>query len=489
VEGGPELAHLLWQSGRNRIAAANLVGASLLLVYFDVSSVPGGRGEGVVGDIVLYLLYVLVLTVLYRWAFTKRSALAWGWLQDDREPTKAERSAVLQVPAVLMQVNAAAWAFVAVTVAPLNYWSHHSIAFTARIVLGIALAGLAATFLVALLIERTMRPVFAIVLAGQPPERGRVVGIRRRLLLFWVLGSGIPLLGIALTPVALPPDQTRQIIAMTLLATIGLFTGAAFLIVAAASVADPVADVRAAMGHVAAGELDVEVPVDDDGELGLLQAGFNSMASGLRERERLRELFGGYVGEEVARHALEAGVSLEGEEREVSVLFVDVVGSTALAERRPAVDVVALLNRFFDAVVRVVDDADGWVNKFEGDAALCVFGAPVEQTDHAARALRAAIGLRDALRTIEGLDAGIGVSSGIAVAGNVGSERRYEYTVVGDPVNEAARLTDLAKVHPGRIVVSERTVDAAGPSAVGWCRSECLTLRGRTQPTQTFVPA
>src|SRR5205085_7193562 len=239
---------------------------------------------------------------------------------------------------------------------------------------------------------------------------------------------------------------------------------------------------------VAAGDLDSEVPVDDDGELGLLQAGFNTMAAGLRERELLRELFGGYVGEEVARRALESGVRLEGDERDVSVLFVDVVGSTALAERRPPVEVVALLNRFFDAVVRVVDDEEGWVNKFEGDAALCVFGAPIEQSDHAARALRAAVALRDALRSVAGLDAGIGVSSGMAVAGNVGSARRYEYTVVGDPVNEAARLTDLAKSHPGRIVVSERTVDAAGASADGWRRSECLTLRGRSQPTQTFVP-
>src|SRR5256714_3577305 len=143
------------------------------------------------------------------------------------------------------------------------------------------------------------------------------------------------------------------------------------------------------MEQVAAGDLDVDVPVDDDGEIGLLQAGFNHMASGLREREQLRELFGGYVGEDVARQALESGVSLEGEEREVSVLFVDVLGSTALAERRPPVQVVALLNRFFDAVVRAVDDEDGWVDKFEGDAALCVFGAPMEQLDHAARALRA----------------------------------------------------------------------------------------------------
>jgi len=220
-----------------------------------------------------------------------------------------------------------------------------------------------------------------------------------------------------------------------------------------------------------------------------LQAGFNHMAEGLRERERMRELFGGYVGEEVARHALESGVSLEGEERDVSVLFVDVVGSTALAERRPPVEVVALLNRFFDVVIAAVADEEGWVNKFEGDAALCVFGAPMQQADHAARALRSAVAMRIALRAIEGLDAGIGVSSGIAVAGNVGSARRYEYTVVGDPVNEAARLTELAKAHAGRIVVSERTVMAAGASNDGWQPSECITLRGRSRPTQTFVPA
>jgi adenylate cyclase len=212
------------------------------------------------------------------------------------------------------------------------------------------------------------------------------------------------------------------------------------------------------------------------------------MASGLREREHLREVFGGYVGEDVARQALEAGVSLEGEQREVSVLFVDLIGSTALSERMSPAEVVRLLNGFFEAVIGAVAADDGWVNKFEGDAALCVFGAPVAQTDHAARALRAATAMRTALSTLPGLDAGIGVSSGVVVAGNIGSERRYEYTVVGDPVNEAARLTELAKSHAGRIVVSERTVLSAGNGA-DWRKDESVTLRGRSRPTQTFVPA
>ena len=155
-------------------------------------------------------------------------------------------------------------------------------------------------------------------------------------------------------------------------------------------------------------------------------------------------------------------------------------------------EVVTVLNVFFDAVVRRVGAEGGWVNKFEGDGAMCVFGAPEPQVDHANRALRAARTLRRDLLALAvthpGLDAAVGVSSGIVVAGNVGTELRYEYTVIGDPVNEAARLTDLAKSHGGRIVVSERTVQAAGGSGEGWCPGECVTLRGRSQPTQTFVP-
>ncbi|MCU1450139.1 MAG: Adenylate cyclase [Acidimicrobiales bacterium] len=354
---------------------------------------------------------------------------------------------------------------------------------------GISVGGLAAAFLSGLIAERNLRPLIARTLAGQPPQRSSMLGIRRRLVLFWALGSGLPLLGILVTPVGLSSaDRDRVFAGMLVLAAVGLVSGLAFAFVAARSVADPIADVRSAMGRVADGDLDVNVPVDDDGEIGLLQAGFNHMATGLRERKQMRELFGSYVGEEVARHALDAGVRLEGEQRDVTVLFVDLIGSTAMAEHAGPAEVVRLLNLFFEAVVGAVEAEDGWVNKFEGDAALCVFGAPVLHSDHAARALRAATATATAVSALAGLDAGIGVSSGVVVAGNVGSRRRYEYTVVGDPVNEAARLTELAKVHPGRVVASERTVRSAGNGA-GWRAGECVTLRGRSQPTQTFVPA
>src|SRR3712207_4884738 len=104
----------------------------------------------------------------------------------------------------------------------------------------------------------------------------------------------------------------------------------------------------------------------------MLQAGFNEMMRGLRERGELRDLFGRHVGADVARRAIEKGVNLGGESRDIAVLFVDIIGSTSLAEERPPEEVVATLNRFFEVVIDVVHEYDGWINKFEGDAALAV---------------------------------------------------------------------------------------------------------------------
>jgi adenylate cyclase len=171
---------------------------------------------------------------------------------------------------------------------------------------------------------------------------------------------------------------------------------------------------------------------------------------------------------------------------------VDLVGSTKLAATRAPEDVVALLNDVFEAVVRVASEEGGWVNKFEGDAALCVFGAPAHDEEHAAHALRSARRLREELGRLAerhpGLDAGIGVSSGAAVAGNVGAEQRFEYTVIGDPVNEAARLTEEAKARPARVLASGEAVERAGDEAAHWRAAATLELRGRPDPTLAWEP-
>ena len=143
-------------------------------------------------------------------------------------------------------------------------------------------------------------------------------------------------------------------------------------------------------------------------------------------------------------------------------------------------------------MVRRVGAEGGWVNKFEGDGAMCVFGAPDAQPDHADRALRAARTLRRDLLALSvthpGLDAAVGVSSGSVVAGNVGAELRYEYTVIGDPVNEAARLTEEAKRRLGRVLASDETVERAAAEAVRWRVVDEMLLRGRQRPTLAYEP-
>jgi adenylate cyclase len=224
----------------------------------------------------------------------------------------------------------------------------------------------------------------------------------------------------------------------------------------------------------------------------MLQSGVNQMVAGLRERQRLADLFGRHVGTEVAERALAQGSGLNSEQREASALFVDLIGSTALAEVLTPDGVVDVLNTFFGAVVRVVAAEGGWVNKFEGDGALCVFGAPAMQPDHAARALRAARRLRDELRSVgkahPGLDAAIGVSSGRLVAGNVGTEQRYEYTVIGQPVNAAARLSDLAKSRDARVLASADAIERSGDEATHWLSRGTVGLRGQAAPTAIYEP-
>jgi adenylate cyclase len=146
-----------------------------------------------------------------------------------------------------------------------------------------------------------------------------------------------------------------------------------------------------------------------------------------------------------------------------------------------------MLNRFFRAVVAVVNREGGWVNKFEGDAALCIFGAPQDQPDHALRALRAARGLPRELEHTGGpLRAGIGLASGEVLAGFVGTPERYEYTVIGDVVNLAARLCDEAKQRSAGVLASESTIVMAGHDD-GWKPSGRLQIRGRRERANVYT--
>ena len=413
------------------------------------------------------------------------------WSREGRQATRAERISTLRVPWKLTVVSGALWAGGTIFTT-FMYTRVHSDLFW-QVGFTIAFAGIVVCANTYLVTEFALRPVAARALASSPPRKATGVGITMRSLLIGAWGV-LPVAGlmiIALFEIVVGGINQAQLArAILVLGGTTLVVGFLLTWFNTRAMVAPIHSVTDAMRRVQNGHLDTEVIVFDGTELGLLQIGFNRMVHDVRERQRIRDLFGRHVGENVAKAALEKQLDLGGEVRDVAVLFIDLVGSTTIAAERPPTEVVDLLNRFFAVVVAEVHAHDGFVNKFEGDAALAIFGAPEDHPDAPGRALAAArvMAARLAKEVPEAVS-GIGVSAGQAVAGNVGAEDRFEYTVIGDPVNEAARLTEEAKKVDGRVVAAMRAVTAASPDeATHWEPLHEVHLRGRLEPTMLAVP-
>src|SRR5436190_3971533 len=380
------------------LVGANVAGGLVVWVFLTyVLPTTNGFADAAVNDVAFLIYLPLALWGGYRWAVKDGAELrVWLDQSDERPPTPRERTIALRTASRITVMHAVLWGGAVVIFASINGTVTGQAAFT--VALTLALAGLMTSTIGYLLAEQMMRPTVQRVLAYEPLLRPEVPGVRVRLLLAWALGTGAPLLAIVLVggqALGESSFSTERLAATAgFLALAGIGVGMAAVLIAARSIAEPLGSLREAVERVRVGDVSVSVPVDDSSEVGLLQAGFNSMVAGLRERERLEDLFGRHVGEDVARQALDGGVKLGGEVREAAVLFIDIVGSTSLAESRRPEEIVELLNRFFAVVVEVVADHGGWINKFEGDAALCIFGAPLGLPDAAGCALAAARAMR-----------------------------------------------------------------------------------------------
>lgn len=398
-------------------------------------------------------------------------------------PTNITRrqSAVLLLP----------WAIAAAVMIPLNLDAGGRVAV---LLISAILFGASATVCTGFLFTQRALRSLMVSAAADFEHAERAPGVRARLTLMWTMCSAMPGAGIVLLVVLrangwiIQRDASIEVPVMVL-ALVAVVLGLRAMILVSSSISDPLQGVVDAMAEVERGRIDHKIDVYERSELGELQMGFNRMVAGLRERERLRDLFGRHVGTEVVRRAVDENESLSGDERDVAILFIDLVGSTQLATSRSPHEVAEVLNDFFRIVVGEVDERNGLVNKFQGDAALAVFGAPVHIDDPASAALATARGLCDELRRLP-VDFGIGVSAGPVFAGNIGAESRYEYTVVGDAVNEAARLADLAKDYDERTLCSQEALSRADPAERRrWSSQGSELLRGRATPTQMSAPS
>ncbi len=251
----------------------------------------------------------------------------------------------------------------------------------------------------------------------------------------------------------------------------------------------PIRDLAEGTERVAAGDYSQLLPVVQDDDLGALAGSFNRMQAGLAERQRLQAAFGTYVDPALATRLLEQGDDVfTGERREVTVMFVDVRDFTPFAEANTAEDTVARLNALFEIVVPAVVDAGGHVNKFLGDGAMAVFGAPNDLADHADAAVRAGMLIHRVVAERFGgeLRIGIGINTGVVIAGTIGGGGKLEFTLIGDTVNVAARIEQLTKTTGDAILLTQQCVDALASRPPGLIDRGFHVLKGKSTSVQVF---
>ena len=263
----------------------------------------------------------------------------------------------------------------------------------------------------------------------------------------------------------------------------------------ARTIVRPIQELESSMSKVEGGDLDVRAPIRSEDELGRLARSFNRMVEGIRREAMIRDLFGQYVTPELVKEAIDHGGKLDGQLVTSTILFTDIRDFTGVSEDLPASTLVKVLNRYFGLMSEAVVGNGGLVNKFGGDSLLAVFGSPLNpSTDHTVRAVTGALEMRTALAEfneeqrksyLPEIMIGIGIATGDVVAGNIGSSKKLEYTVIGDAVNVAARLQAMTKETGHAILANADTVRSAGDVAE-FVEIGQVVVRGRTKKVRVF---
>lgn len=291
-----------------------------------------------------------------------------------------------------------------------------------------------------------------------------------------------------------PVRELRRLLLIVGAAALALTVLVGFVV--AQGVTAPMEALVAATKRLAGGDYDARVSAGRRDEVGQLGEAFNSMVEGLREKERIRSVLRKAVSKEIADELLKQGhIELGGEEKSVTMLFSDIRGFTTISEGLAPKELVSQLNAYFTRMARAIEPHRGVIDKYVGDAIMALFGAPLTGPEDAIGAQRAALAMLSALaelnaerRAAGNADwrIGVGLNTGPAVAGTLGSEERWSYTVIGDAVNLASRLESLTKHYGVGIIVSRATREASASAAFVYRALDLVRVKGKNEPIEIF---
>jgi adenylate cyclase len=417
------------------------------------------------------------------------------WIGGDHTPEASEEAwhTAVNLPLELIRRDAGFPVFgvaVPVSVAAVIAYDLSWLAFFPILAGGLVALGYSA-ILHYLALELAMRPIlFDINAALAKPVRITQPVIPLR---FKLLGS-LPVINVitGVTVAALTAEGGGiEVLSLNVLIALAIAFAISFelTVLLSRSILRPVEDLEAATERIRQGRFTEHVPVTTADEFGELSSAFNQMVDGLAERERLREAFGTYLDEEVARHLINEDFDVHGHEAEVSLVFCDVQQFTATAAQASATEVVSRLNELFECIVPIIGRHSGHVDQFIGDGLLAVWGAPERMPDHADRAVQCAV---EIARTVNsrrpgGFEIGIGVNSGAVVAGSIGGAGRLSFSVIGEAVNLASRVEAKTRDTGDPVLITATTRTELSETIEVVSRGE-MAVRGYEHPIELYAP-
>ncbi|MCB2225590.1 MAG: HAMP domain-containing protein [Desulfarculaceae bacterium] len=476
--------------------------------------VPLPRTKAVVTLIISYDLFAFCLGVgiLLFWERPIRRHLKdlYRGTQTPRPALSLARRRLLNEPWLAMGLNLGLWVLAAI-IFPVVLWQDPASAPLAAVMaMRSLLVGLitmtSAFFLLEHMLQHRLAPVFF-------PQGGitRVRGVRHmkiglRLSMLTMAASMLPLFAILstihssrrlLAKGILPPEQMLADLqnSVAFLCFIFMLNAAGLTLLTRLNMVRPLREIVRALLRVREGDFSARVEVMSNDEIGYTAEAINQMTAGLAERERIKDTFGKYVSQQVRDEILAGRIPLDGEIKQVTMLFADLRDFTPLVENTEPKKVVSIINGYFTRMTEAVENSSGLVLQYVGDEIEAVFGAPLALAGHPRLALEAAWNMRAALAEYNAVLAaqggpqlrhGIGIHTGAAMAANIGGGGRLSYALVGDTVNLAARLQDLTKVLGRDILLSGDTAAALEPGS----RVEYLEntlVKGRTQPVEVYA--